>query len=248
VAVTRPGFDFPMSSVPEILEELRAMGGEGIKRMLMKNHGVKEPCFGVKIGDLQKIRKRIKRDHELALGLFATGNYDAMYLAGYLTDDSRMTKADLQRWAEAAYGAGLPGTTVPWVASGGPHGREMALQWIDSREPHVAVAGWSTLACLVALQDDAELDLAELERLMNRVKDTIRAAPDRVKYAMNGFLIAVGSYVKPLTDLAIETGEQIGPVEADLGDNSCEFFHAPDYIRKVQERGTIGKKRKTMRC
>lgn len=237
-----------MSSANEILNELRAMGSESIKRMLMKNHGVREPCFGVKIGDMQKIRKRIKQDHDLALALYATGNYDAMYLAGYLTDDSRMTKTDLQQWAEAAYGAGLPGTTVPWVASGGPLGREMALRWIDSKQPHVAVAGWSTLACWVALRDDAELDLAELERLMNFVKDAIHAAPDRVKYAMNGFLISVGSYVKPLTDLAIEAAEQIGPVEADLGDNSCEFFFAPDYIRKVQARGTIGKKRKTMRC
>lgn len=237
-----------MATANEILEELRALGSESIKRMLMKNHGVKEPCFGVKIGDMQKIRKRIKQDHELALELYATGNYDAMYLAGYLTDDARMTKADLQRWADAAYGAGLPGTTVPWVASGGPHGHEMALKWIDAKQSNVAVAGWSTFACLVALKDDADLDLTELTALIERVKQSIRSAPDRVKYAMNSFLISVGSYVKPLTDLAIRTGEEIGRIKADLGDNSCEFFYAPDYIRKVQERGTIGKKRKTMRC
>jgi 3-methyladenine DNA glycosylase AlkD len=237
-----------MATPNDILDELRGMGSESLKRMLMKNHGVKEPCFGVKVGDLQKIRKRIKRDHELALALYATGNYDAMYLAGYLTDDARMTKADLQRWAEAAYGAGLPGTTVPWVASGGPHGREMALTWIDAEPPNVAVAGWSTLACLVALKDDGDLDLQEFTSLIERVKQSIHAAPDAVKYAMNGFLISVGSYVKPLTDFAIQTGEQIGRMEADPGNNSCEFFYAPDYIRKVQERGTLGKKRKTMRC
>jgi 3-methyladenine DNA glycosylase AlkD len=237
-----------MSSTNEILEELRALGSESIKRMMMKNHGVREPCFGVKIGDMQKIRKRIKRDHELALALYATGNYDAMYLAGYLTDDARMSVADLQRWAEAAYGASLPGTTVPWVASGGPHGREMALRWIDSKESHVAVAGWSTFSCLVALKEDADLDLDELEGLLGRVKRTIHAAPDVVKYAMNGFVISVGSYVVPLTDSALRTGGEIGRVEADLGSNSCGFPHAPDYIRKVRERGTLGKKRKTVRC
>ncbi|MCW1922354.1 DNA alkylation repair protein [Luteolibacter arcticus] len=237
-----------MSTATEILEELRALGSESIKRMLMKNHGVKEPCFGVKIGDMQKIRKRIKQDHELALALYDSGNYDAMYLAAYLTDDARMTKADLQRWADAAYGAGLPGTTVPWVASGSPHGREMALKWIDSKKPHVAVAGWSALSCLMALKDDADLDLTELTGLIERVKKSIHATPDVVKYAMNGFLISAGSYVKPLMEIAIHTGEEIGRVEADLGSNSCEFFYAPDYIRKVQAQGTIGKKRKTMRC
>jgi len=237
-----------MATMNDILEELREMGSESIKRMMMKNHGVKEPCFGVKIGDMQKIRKRIKQDHELALALYDTGNYDAMYLAAYLTDDARMTKADLQRWADAAYGAGLPGTTVPWVASGNPHGHAMALKWIDAKKPNVAVAGWSTLSCLVALKDDADLDLTELTVLIERVKQSIHAAPDAVKYAMNGFLISVGSHVKALTDLAIQTGKEIGRIEADLGNNSCEFFYAPDYIRKVQERGTIGTKRKTMRC
>ena len=237
-----------MTTANDILEELREMGSESIKRMMMKNHGVKEPCFGVKIGDMQKIRKRIKQDHELALSLYDTGNYDAMYLAGYLADDARMTQADLQRWADAAYGAGLPGTTVPWVASGSPQGHAMALKWIGSNQPNVAVAGWATLSCLVALKDDADLDLTELTALIERVKQSIRTAPDTVKYAMNGFLISVGSYVKALTDLAIQTGEEIGRIEADLGNNSCEFFHAPDHIRKAQARGAIGKKRKTLRC
>jgi hypothetical protein len=39
-------------------------------------HGAPEPIFGVKFGDL----KRVKKDHQLALGLYSTGNSDAMYL------------------------------------------------------------------------------------------------------------------------------------------------------------------------
>ncbi len=237
-----------MSTANEILEELKSLGSDSTKRMLMKNHGIKEPFFGVKIGDMQPIRKRIKKDYQLALDLYATGNYDAMYLAGLVADDARMTKADLQRWADAAYGGSLPGSTVAAVAAGGSHGHEVALAWIDSAEPHVACAGWSTLGCLVALKDDADLDLPELKRLMQRVKKSIHASPDTVKPAMNGFLISVGSYVAPLTDLAIQTGEEIGRVTADMGDNDCEFFYAPDYIRKVQARGTVGKKRKTVKC
>ena len=41
---------------------------------------------------------------------------------------------------------------------------------------------------------------------------------------------------------------QIGPVTANLGDNQCQIPSAPDYIRKVQKRGGIGKKRKTVKC
>jgi len=232
----------------EILEEIKPLGRESYKKVLFRNYGVREPCFGVRISDLKKIQKRIKKDYRLALDLYDTGNYDAMYLAGLIADDARMTKEDLQRWVEQAYAGSLPGTTVASVAAGGAHGRDIALEWIESTKPLVASAGWATLSHLVALKDDAELDLPELKRLLERVRTTIHRAPDEVRYGMNSFVIATGSYVMPLTEFAIQTGEAIGPVTADLGANSCQVPFAPDYIRKVQRHGTIGKKRKTVKC
>jgi 3-methyladenine DNA glycosylase AlkD len=232
----------------QILQELKPLGRESYKRMLVKNYGIQEPFFGVSIGELKKIQKRIKKDYQLALDLYDTGNYDAMYLAGLIADDARMTRKDLQRWVEKAYGGSLPGATVPWVASGSPHGHELALEWIESPKPMVAAAGWATLSSLVSIKPDAELDLAELKRLLQRVKKEIHEAPDAVRYQMNHFVIAVGGFVSSLTEYAIEIGEKIGPVTADLGNNSCEVFSAPDDIRKVQAHGTIGKKRKSAKC
>ena len=236
------------TTAAQILAELKPLSSESYKRTMMKNHGVKEPFFGVKIGDLKKIQKRLKKDYQLALDLYATGNYDAMYLAGLIADDARMSKADLNLWVEHAYAASLPGATVAWVAAGSPHGHELALEWIDSAKPLTAAAGWSVLSSLVALREDADLDLAELGRLLQRVKKEIHQAPDAVRYAMNNFVICLGGYVAPLTELAIRTGEEIGPVSADLGNNRCEVFSSPDYIRKMQDKGVIGKKRKTVKC
>ena len=231
-----------------ILKELESMGSERTKKMLMKNHGVREPCFGVKIGDMKKIVKRVQKDYQLALDLYATGNYDAMYLAGLIADDARMTKRDLQRWAGQAYGGSLPCSTVAAVAAQGRYGWEMGLKWIESKKDFVAHAGWSTLSSLVALKEDAALDLPQLTTLLERVKKDLRSAPDIVRYAMNNFVIAVGCYVKSLTKTALKIGGAIGPVEADLGNNQCRIPFAPDYIRKVEKRGTIGKKRKTVKC
>ncbi|WP_367870299.1 DNA alkylation repair protein [Luteolibacter sp. Populi] len=232
----------------DVLKELETLGSESVKRLLMKNHGVMEPCFGVKIGDMKPIVKRIKKDYQLALDLYASGNYDAMYLAGLIADDARMTQEDLQRWVDGAYGGSLPGSTVAAVAAQGLHGHEMALKWIDSKKPLIATAGWSTLSCLMALKDDSELDAAELKKLLQRVKKEIHQAPDAARYAMNGFVISLGGYVALLTELAIRTAEEIGPVSVDMGNNSCEVPGAADYIRKMQARGTPGKKRKTVKC
>jgi 3-methyladenine DNA glycosylase AlkD len=232
----------------EILVELKPLGRESYKKLLMANHGIKEPFFGVPVSELKKFQKRIRMDYQLALDLYDTGNYDAMYLAGLIADDARMTRQDLQRWAEKAYCRALIGSTVPWVAAGSPHGKEMALKWIESEKPLVAAAGWATLGSLVSIKDDDELDLPELKRLAQRVQRTIHQAPDLVRSQMNGFLISLGIYVQPLTEFALQMGEKIGPVTADLGDNSCQIPFVPDYIAKVQKRGAIGKKRKSAKC
>ena len=231
----------------EILEEIKPLGSDSYKRVIFK-HGVKEPCFGVKIGDMQKIVKRIKKDYQLALDLYDTGVYDAMYLAGLIADDMRMTRGDLQHWVAKAYCQGLCSATVAWVTAGSAHGWALGLEWIDADPPLTAVAGWATLSSLVSIKDDTQLDLVALNRLLQRVQQTIHQAPDLVRYQMNSFVIAVGSYVHPLTDTAIQMAEEIGPIMADLGNNACQVPFAPDYIRKVQARGTVGKKRKTAKC
>jgi len=232
----------------EILAELEGLGSVSYKKTLMTNHGVREPFFGVKVGDLKKIQKRVKTDYRLALDLWESGNYDAMYLAGLIADDARMTKKDLARWVAKAERGALASATVAWVAAGSPHGPELAREWIDSSKSHVAVAGWSTWSSLVATRADSELDIAELKKLLARVAKTIHAAPDHVRAAMNGFVIALGSCVTPLHELAIATGKKIGAVTADLGHNACRIPYAPDYIAKVAARGSIGAKRRTAKC
>ena len=230
-----------------ILDEIRPLGSESYRKTLAR-HGVTGPCYGVKISDLKKIQKRIKKDYRLALALYDTGVYDAMYLAGLIADDAKMTRRDLQRWVEHSQAEAVSASTVPWVAAGSSHGWEVGREWIDAAKDHVSAAGWTTLGCLVALKPDAELDLAELKRLLARVQKTIHQSPNCTRYAMNGFVIAVAVYVAPLTALATRAAEAIGPVTVDMGDTACEVPFAADYIRKIEQRGAIGKKRRTVKC
>jgi hypothetical protein len=122
------------------------------------------------------------------------------------------------------------------------------LRWIDSRDAGIAVCGWATLGSLVSVRGDEELDIPMLQRLLDRVQATLHGQPDRLRYVMNGFVIAVGCFVKPLTASALKTAKALGKVSVDMGDTSCKVPDATAYIHKVQERGTIGRKRKTAKC
>lgn len=230
----------------EILAELQQMANPQTRAMWLK-HGAVEPCLGVKVEDMKKIQKRVKKDHTLALELYATGIADAMYLAGLIAEPARMTRENLQTWVEAATTGWVAEYTVPWVASESPFGRELALKWMEDPNPAIASAGWQTYGSLVAITQDGDLDLEELKALLGRVATTIHQRPNRVKYVMNNFVIAVGCYVALLHEHAMEVAKGLGKVEVDLV-GECKIPFAPDYILKFAARSPIGKKRKSPRC
>lgn len=235
-----------MNRVAEILEELQNVADESTKRTLLR-HGATEPIFGVKIQELKKIQKRLKRDNDLALELYASGNSDAMYLASLICEPARMTKADLQRWVKAARWSMLE-CAVAWAAAESRFGWELALQWIESPKEKIAATGWATLSSLVAIKPDSELDIEQLRSLLLNVASLIKQAAGPVAYAMNGFVIATGSYVAELTETAKTVSRQIGPISVDMGDTACKVPNALEYIDKVAGLGRIGKKRKTAYC
>jgi 3-methyladenine DNA glycosylase AlkD len=232
----------------DILKKLESYGDEQTKKTLMR-HGAKEPLFGVKVQDLKKILKKTKKNHKLSLELYASGNSDAMYLAGLMADEKQITKQQLQNWVDKAYWSYLSEYAVPWVAAETEFGFELGLEWIESDIETVASAGWSALAYYASVNDDTDLDIDVYTRLLNRVKEQIHTTEfNRVRYAMNGFVIAVGSYIQELTDVAKSVAVQIGKVTVNMGGTACKVPLANDYIDKVSAKGRIGKKRKTARC
>lgn len=226
---------------------LSKFGNEQTKKIFTR-HGAREPFYGVKVGDLKTLVKKIKTDHHLALELYETGNSDAMYLAGLIADENLVTREELQHWVRNAYWYMLSEYTVAWLAAESQFGWELALEWIESDEEGMASSGWSTLSNLVSLMPDEELDQEKLLALLDSVARDIHQSHNRVRYTMNGFVIAVGSYVEALTIKANEVAATIGKVTVDMGGTSCKVPLATEYIKKIEAKGTIGKKRKSARC
>jgi 3-methyladenine DNA glycosylase AlkD len=234
-------------NVEEIMGKLEELGSEQTKKTFM-NHGASGSLFGVKIGDLKKLVKHVKKDQELALALYETENFDAMYLAGLSVHPKLMSKETLQNWVEKANWYMLAEYTVAGVAAESPYALELAREWIESDEEMIAVAGWSTYANYLSISPDEKLDLDEICTLLHRVEETIHQEKNRVRYCMNGFVISVGAYVKALYDDAIRVGETIGKVHVNMGKTACKVPLAVTYIKKVEERNKIGVKRKTCIC
>lgn len=146
-----------MAKLRDVMRQLTALGTEQTRKTFAR-HGIEGDVFGVKVGDLKQVVKPIRGDQLLAEALYATGNYDAMYLAGLIGSGAKMSEASLRGWAEQAKWHAIAGTAVAWVATESEHAEFLAASWIDDERELVQSAGWVTLCGIVATRDDAALD------------------------------------------------------------------------------------------
>ena len=238
-----------MATSDSIMAELKKKGTEKNRKTYARHNMDPARVFGVSVADLKVIAKTIKRQQDVACALLDTGNMDAMYLAGMVADGGKVTRAQLERWVESAGGLQMISEyTIPWLAVEHPEGRALAVEWIGSKKEHVATSGWCTYSGLVAVTPDEKLDLAEIEKLLAKIVKEIHGTQNRVRHAMNNFVIAVGSYVKPLSKRSKAVAAQIGNVSVDMGDTACKVPLATAYIEKVEASGKVGVKKKTIRC
>ena len=226
----------------EIMSFLEEKGSEQSKKVLMR-HGAKEPFFGVKVADLKTIQKKVKKDYDLSMQLYRTGNSDAMYLAGLIADPELMTDKDIREWAEGAYWYMISDYTVADVSAKSKYGFDLALEWIDSDNEFIESAGWSTLAAYLSYFDPDEKQEKIMKELLERAKNELQDSKNRVRYSMNGFIIACGSFSESFTELAFNAADSIGKVNVDMGGTACKVPPARQTIEKVIQKGKQGSKR-----
>jgi 3-methyladenine DNA glycosylase AlkD len=230
-----------------VMQELEALGKERIKKTYISN-GAHEPLFGVATGAMKPLAKVIKKNQPLAEQLYATGNYDAMYFAGVIADPKVMTEADFDRWIETAYFYMLSDYVVAVTLSETDIAQEVADKWIASGEELKMSAGWSCYCWLLGNRKDSEFSESKIASMLDLVKNTIHASPERTKSAMNNFIYSVGISYLPLHDKAVETAKAVGPVEIRRDNKKSSILLALETIQNGIDRGKIGFKRKYVRC
>ncbi len=230
-------------------EAMQALSEQGTEqnRRIFRNHGAREPLFGVSIAALGALTKRIKKDQPLAEGLYASGVYDAMYLATMIADPAQMSESDFERWMDGAYCHGLS-DAVAGVLSESEVAEGIADRWIQSGEELRMAAGWTCYDWLLCTRPDGAFDQEKLSAMLYAVEDGIHRQPNWTRYAMNNFIIALGISYVPLHAQALRAAEVVGKVTVNMGKTSCKTPLASAYIQKAVTQGRLGYKRKSKRC
>lgn len=222
----------------EVMQQLEEYGTEQ-NRKTYKNHGAKEPLFGVSFANLKLLKKKIKKDHDLAISLWETKNMDAMTLATMILDPKKVTTELLNKWVQEVDYYCLMDVLMTAICTS-PIAIERMEEWTKSDDEWIGRAGWSLLANIAiknkTLQDDS------FSPYLEEIKENIHNEKNRKREAMNSALIAIGIRNEDLEQTAIEIAREIGKVQVDHGATSCKTPDAESYIKKARERAR--KKRK----
>jgi 3-methyladenine DNA glycosylase AlkD len=84
----------------QVLATLRRMAKPRYKEGMARFAIPSDRAFGIPMGDLHKLAKRIGRDHALAEDLWTTGVYEARMVAAFVDEPAAVTPAQMDRWCD----------------------------------------------------------------------------------------------------------------------------------------------------
>ena len=234
-------------NVQEVMDYLKSKGSDQTRKIYSR-HGAPENSFGVKVGDMKPIEKQERNNHSLAQELYATGNGDAQYLAGLIASPSHFAKEDLEKWAKDATWYMVSEYAVAWNLAEHPNCVEIATEWIHSEDSRLQVVGWAGYAGFLGTKKSEGHDVEAVKTLLSKAEKEIHGAENRVRYNMNGFIIAAGGAYPELTEECKSIGDRIGEVKVDLGQTACKVPSIRPYIENMEKRNRIGKKKAKAKC
>ncbi len=219
-------------SLDEVMRALEKAGSAQTKKTYAR-HGAKEPMFGVLFGTLKKLVDRIGIDQELARELWSTKNQDARNLAMKIADPTKISAAELDRWAKENT-LRMCGMYIGSLAAESPHGGAKAREWLASSDEEMRATGWTLVAQMANLDEKSPDDW--FAKHLAKIEKTIHSSPSVERGAMNSAVIAIGGRSADLRKLATAAAKRIGPVEVDHGETACKTPDAATYIAKSWER------------
>lgn len=215
--------------VTEALAMLEPLGNERVRERHRKRGAGEMPQFGVQLGDIRKVAKEIRSDHELAIGLWDTGNIDARLLAILLLKPKRLTREELDTMVRSAGFVQVFDWLDSYVLRQHPDKEMLRMAWERDQDPWAARAFWSLTAERVG-KDPEGLDLPAL---LDRLEDEMATAAEEPQWTMNNTLAGIGIHFPEHRVRALEIGEKLGVYRDYPTPKGCTSPFAPIWINEI---------------
>ncbi len=218
-------------NVKQALKKLEALGNEKMRKHNLK-HGSGDNQFGVRRGEVGKLAKEIKVDHELALKLWETENIDARFLAILLMEPYSLSAKELNQLVRSLTFVEVEDWLSNYVIKKHAEKESLRVKWMKTKHPMAARAGWRLTAERIAKSPEG----LDVEAILDRIESEMATAKPEPQWTMNFALAEVGINLPKLRKRALAIGEKHGIYSDWPTVKGCTSPFAPVWINEMVSR------------
>jgi len=214
-------------SVDEVVATLKRMSSKKVRDGMARFAIPSENAFGVPVGEMRMLAKGLGQHHDLALGLWETGWYEARMVATFLDDPGQVTPAQMDRWCRQFDSWAICDSACFALFDRTPYAWRKVDQWATKRAEFVKRAAFALLASLTVHDKQADDD-----NFAHGLELIERAACDEqnfVKKAVNWALRSIGKRNRALNALSIGVAERLA-----VSDEATPRWIGKDALRELK--------------
>lgn len=219
-------------NVKEVLAALEPLG-DAARRKHNTKAGAPDNQFGVKLGDIRTLARKLKSDHALALELWATGNVEAQLLATLLLNPESLSASELDSLTRSTTCAQVADWLNAYIVAQHPDKETLRRKWMKDKDKWAARAGWNLTASRISKGNDKDLDP---EALLGRIEKELPKARPEIQWTMNTALAQIGIHHPPLRKRAVAIGEKIGLYSDWPVSKGCTPPYVPVWVAEMVKR------------
>lgn len=195
------------NDVAAVLAWIKRNGSKAYRNGMARFAIPSDNAVGVPVGTLRAYAKQLGRNHDLAAGLWATGQYEARMLACFLDEPASVTPGQMDRWATNFDSWAICDTACFHLFDRTPHAWRKVRQWSGRREEFVKRAAFALLASLTV--HDKQSDDAPFADALPLVEQAADDDRNFVKKAVNWALRSIGKRSLALNAAATEVAQRL---------------------------------------
>jgi len=218
-------------NLKEILKQLESLADEKVRKQHIKN-GARENLYGVKMGDIRTLAKKIKTNHALALELWETENIDARMLAILILNPKELSAVEIEKMVASEQFAWAADWFYNYVVKEYPDKEQFRQKWMNSGDKMLARAGWSLTSGRIARAPEG-IDIAAI---LTRIESEMSNEAPEVQWTMNTALAQTGINHPAYRERALAIGENLGIYRDYPVSKGCTSPFAPIWINEMVRR------------
>ena len=238
--ITKPSFSKRETGqtpdVDSVVAQLKRLGSKKGRDGMARYAIPSDNAFGVSVGKIRDIGKRLGRNHDLAQALWDTGWYEARMLASFVDDPAEVTPAQMDRWCRDFDSWAITDTICFHLFDRTPYAFAKVKAWSNRRNEFEKRAAFALLASL-GVHDKRASD----ESFAKCLPLIERAATDErnfVKKGVSWALRVIGRRSNELNRLAVALSKRLcaseEPAARWVGRDALKELTSPAVVRRLK--------------